>query len=344
VIVVLYGADQLGIRRRLQELRELADGGTGMIATNIAEIEGRDARPAEILAAAMTPPFLSAKRMVVVHGLVDRFEPRPGERRTRSLDSFAPLLEAIEKGLPKSTILVLTGEGAGRQNPLLEALKKLVKGNPELSLEERSLTPGDVPRLINDEAAARGLALGPGVAAALAKLIGPDSLTIANELDKLSLYALGRRATIEDVEALSSGNRESKMYELTDAAMDGDVVTAQRTLRTILLGGADSQEVIAGLLTAYRRVATIVGLLAEGATPEQIGVATKMQYPGLRDQAIQRARRLGPGGVRAAWELIVGADRSIKTGQTGDEVAVEVLVGQLCRLAPKGTTAGLPTR
>ena len=77
-IYVLVGVDELSRGRRLAELRDEADGGTGMLSSNLNEFSNRDVKPAEILNAAMVAPFLSLKRMVVVTNVVDRFQPEPG--------------------------------------------------------------------------------------------------------------------------------------------------------------------------------------------------------------------------------------------------------------------------
>src|SRR5487761_2611680 len=185
MIVLLYGANELAIRRRLRELRDEADGGTGMVDSNVDSIDGASAKPQDILAAVMSVPFLSAKRLVVVEHLLERFEARADQRQPRALTAFEPLFTALESGIPDSTILVFVGA------PFLAA--GVNEEQPELKKEELS-------RFIREEAAARGIRLRPGrfpdrfqpgelipqesdPAALLAALFQGDTLTLANELD-----------------------------------------------------------------------------------------------------------------------------------------------------------------
>ena len=62
MILFLRGVDQIAIRRRMQQLRDEADGGSGMLSTNLTVLDGREAKPGEILGAALTPPFLWYER------------------------------------------------------------------------------------------------------------------------------------------------------------------------------------------------------------------------------------------------------------------------------------------
>ena len=152
--MILRGADELAMHRRLQELKVEADGGSGMLSTNFLAIEGREAKPEEIIGPAMTPPFLAPHRLVLVERLIDRFEPRPPSFQARPIGPFASLLKQLEKGIPPSTMLVFTAGEVRPRNPLLEALKKLA-GTLDEDFPEMKGEP--LLRWIRDEANARGL-------------------------------------------------------------------------------------------------------------------------------------------------------------------------------------------
>ena len=345
MIVVLYGADALGLRRRLQELKDEADGGTGMLSTNLTTIDGRDAKPNDIIGPAMMPPFLAPKRLVLVEGLLDRFAPRGDGRPGRSVEAMAPLLAAFEAGIPDSSIIVITG-GPSRRNALLDRLKRtktvLVEEFPEIKGEA-------LVRYIRDEAAARGIRFRSGLprgpapgggdrpresdpATLLAALLQSDTLAIANELDKLALYSMGRDVSVDDVAAVSAGDRAAKAFDLVDGAMDGDLRKAFGALALLRRDGDSPQGLLSLLTTGYRTAATIIDMLADGATAEDIGTAIHQRWPNLRDRSIARARRMGPGGLRAAYAAIVETDRSIKLGEVDEDLAFDLLLTRLATL------------
>jgi len=357
VIILLYGADQLAIDRRMAQLRDEADGGTGMLATNLTVFDGRDAKPAEIAGAAMSPPFLSPRRLVVVEHLFARYESNPGEGRRggRGLDALAPLLTAIEGGLPPTTVLVFKGARVSPTNALLAALKKL----PGVSVEEQpELKNEALTRYIRNEANARGLRFraGPPRAshpssqewdraaaqdpvALIGILTGGETLAIANELDKLALFTMGRDATIDDVYELCSGQREFTAFALSDAVMDGRLLDALSVLEALRVKGESTQSLLALLMAAYRRLGPVIDLREQGISPEEIGKATGMKWPNLRDAAIRRADSLGQEGLAAAFAALVEADRRQKLGEIDDDLALEVAVGKLAIAAAAAAAA-----
>lgn len=347
-----HGGDRRAINRRLQAVKDEADGGTGMLLTNLTTVDASTAKPHEILAPALSPPFLAPARVVVVEGLLERFEGRGDQRAPRNVEGFEPLFAALESGLPPTTVLVFLGGAYGRANPVVDRLRK-VKG---VQVEEYPEPRGqDLFRYIRDEAAARGLRFRAGPsrrhlddghereaetdpAILIANLLQGDTLAIANELDKLALYTMGGDVTVDTVAEVCAGERDATVFEFVDAAMDGDLRKALACLERLRRGGISEQELLAQLVAGYRRAAIIVDLLDSGATVEEIGAATRLQqYQRLRDQAIARARRLGLPSIRAAYECIVDADRANKLGEVDEDYATDILLLRL--VSDPGTPA-----
>jgi len=348
VITVLFGADELGVRRRLHELKDEADGGTGMLTTNLITVEGRDAKPADIIGPCMAPPFLAPRRLVLVPGMLEHFEQKPEQRAPRSIEPLKTLFTALEAGIPETTLLVFTGGPGGRRNPFLDRMKKiktvLIEEYPELKGEA-------LLRYIRHEANARGIrfragaARGPGrdgeerpreadPALMLANLLKSNTLAIANELDKLALYTLGRDATVDDVAIACSGERELQSWDFVDGVMDGDLPKAFKALAYLRHEIESTQGLLTLLANAYRQAGAVLEMLAEGVEPDAIGKAIGRPWPNLRDRVIRRARALGPHGLKAAYAAIVEADRTHKLGEVDEDLALEVLMTRLAALSP----------
>lgn len=358
MIILLYGANELAIRHRLRELREEADGGTGMVESNVNAIDGATAKPQEIIAAAMAAPFLSARRLVVVEHLLERFQQRADQRTPRSIAPFNPLFEALEAGLPGSTLLVFLGlpflAAASRKmsvtprNPMVARLTKV----PGISDEFMEELKGDrLARFIREEAAARGVRFKAGRAtgsflpgetvpaetnpvALLAALFQGDTLSLANELDKLALYAMGTDVTVAEVNRICAGDRASNRFAFTDAVLDGKLLAALDALALLRRDGETTLGLLSLLLGSYRLTATVLDLLDAGSSPDEVGrsMGRPGSFPGLRDQAIRRARRLGHQGLRSAYQALIEADRTSKMGDVDHEVAFEIAISKLCDL------------
>ena len=357
MILVLFGANELALKRRMAELRELADGGSGMLDSNLNAIEGRDAKPNDIIAAAMSMPFLAPHRLVVVEHFLERFESRPNRGQPRSLQPFEPLFAALDSGLPESTILVFLGQNflqgvvprhVSSGNPMVKRLGQ-IKG---AKLEEHGELKGrDLLDAIRTEASRRGVHFRPGKPAErllpgevlpqesdpadlIAKLIQGDMLSVANELDKLALYAPGEEITVVEVNRVCAGERVSTEFEFVDAVMDGDLGKALEAIVRLKRDGSNLQGMLALLLTGYRRSATILDLLDENASPEEIGKAMGAagRWPNLRDNAIRRARALGHANLKESYEAIVHFERTFKQGEVDEEVGFDILVMRLAAL------------
>jgi DNA polymerase-3 subunit delta len=365
MILILFGANELAMRRRLQELKDEADGGTGMLLTNLVEVDGRDAKPHEVLGPAMSPPFLAPKRLVLVEHLLERFEARGGPRGTRALGPWDQFATDLAAGIPESTILVFLGQPflaqgqprfVTRSNPLVARLGAV----PGAIVEEHPAIKGkELERYIREEANFRGIRFHAGQvpreklepweelppetdpAALIAGILQGDTLLIANELDKLALWAGGSPVDALDVQRVCAGDREPNRFNMVDALMDGDLATALEMLARIKRDGENLQALLATITDRYRVLAQLVDLLETGAPESDItkALGNAGKYEGLRRAAIDRARRHGSGKIRLAYQALVEADRTNKLGEVDEELTIEILMMKLCALAPAGAAS-----
>ncbi len=359
MIIVLHGHDELGIRRRLEALRGEPDDGSGVLGADLALLDGRDVKPDDILGPALTAPFLSPQRLVVVEGLLGRFEPRGAQRAPR-VDTFDALLTALADGVPEMTTLVFV-DGAlnQRRNPLLQRLSELPAVEVEFFPE---LKAGQLQQFVREEATRHGVAFRKARSirplppdeewrrpkeadpAQLLAVLHPNTLELSHELEKLALFTMSREATVDDVDLLCGGERGATVWELVDGVLDGETAQAMLALKFLRSRGESVQGLLGQLVAAYRPLATVLDMLDEGASPEDIGKAIKRPWPGLRDRAIARARRLGRDGLLQAYEYLVTADRTVKLGEARDEIALEVAVSRLLQLSPRTPARASPAR
>ena len=82
MIHLFHGEDEFSVQEELASLKSQLDDG-GMLASNTSPLEGRTLRPGDLLTVCATVPFLGSHRLVVVEGLLGRFESQrsPGRRR-----------------------------------------------------------------------------------------------------------------------------------------------------------------------------------------------------------------------------------------------------------------------
>ena len=369
MILILFGEDELAIRRRIQQLKDEADGGTGMLMTNLVELDGREAKVTDVVGAAMSPPFLAPKRLVIVEHLLSRLEPRFGQRAARGLGAWEGLGPALAEGIPESTILVFLGrpflaEGRRRTvsvtNPLISALKSIPGVEvAEMKAPENKGQNQGLTRYIREEAALRGIRFRHGPAKReklepweepppetdpaelIANLLQGDTLSIANELDKIALWAAGSEVDVVDAQRLTVGDRESNRFRLVDALMDGQLADAWEMMARLKREGEALPAILGTIIDRYRQMAQVVDLVEHNAPEEAIGkvLGRGGQYEGLRRAAIERARRIGSARIKRAYAYLVEADRGHKVGEADEEVAMDLLLMRLAALQPPSRAA-----
>ncbi len=336
---IFYGRDDFSQQEALNALKQRLDA-DGLLASNTTLIDGRTATPGELLALCQTVPFLSAHRLIVVEGLLGRFQPPAGRarrgRRQATRENLAPW-QALADGLaamPESTSLVLRDGEVQRENPLFRLFQPLAEVR-----EFRPLKPRDVPGWIVQRARKSGLTIAPRAVALLASLVGNDLWTLSNELDKLAAYADGRRVEEEDVRALVSSIREANVFAMADALTEGRTEDAAGLIRQLLEEGDSPQRLLAVIARHYRHLIIAKDMLAARLPPSQIGA--RLGVPGFALERLlqQQVPRYSMARLKTAMGRILEADLSIKRGLCDEETALHLLVQDLGRLARAGPRA-----
>jgi len=344
VAYVFYGKDRFRAREALDALVRAIDAdpsGEGL-AENTTRVDGASARPADLLSLCQTIPFLGSKRLVIVEGLLARFETagrgrRGAPRRGRAADlgDWTQFVEALP-GLPETTVLVfLEGEVAAK-NPFLAALPKGTKAQ-----EFKPMPQGELAAWIIQRAPTYGLVLQPRATAALAALAGNDLQVLDSELRKLAAYAGGDTVSEEDVRSLVSLARTPSVFAMADAVIEGRAQDAAALLQRLLADGEAPQYLLTMIARQYRLLLLTKELLDRRVRPAEISARL-----GVQNFAMQRLLQQAPAHtlerLQRAYRRILEADLSIKRGIYDDETALQLLVVELA-LPREGSAGGRAT-
>ena len=229
---VLIGEDDFSIRQALEEIKKTIGDDTALL-TNTTVLDGRQVTIGQLRSACETVPFLSEKRLVIVEGLLSRFEPagRAGKKKAnhRSGEDDIKVFPDGMKQLPEFTELVLLNGKTGGNNPLLRELLTITKVRSFPSLKDSQLRQWIIQRL-----AGTGSSISPQAVNSLVGFVGNDLWLMSNEIEKLSVYAAGRSIEEEDVKALVSNAREAGVFTMVDAIIELRASKAQGFLQQLL--------------------------------------------------------------------------------------------------------------
>jgi DNA polymerase-3 subunit delta len=330
---VLFGKDSFSLREKLEELRSSLDA-DGMLDSSTTVLEGSKTSPAEVTAACDTVPFLSAHRLVIVEGLLARLAGAGrGRRRGPSADAetWLPLADYADRMPPSSHLVLVDGEIKG-SNPLLDALK----GKADVH-EFRPPNPRAVPEWIRRRAQTLDLKLSGDALRLLADFVGNDLWVLSGELEKLSIFAAGRPVSEDDVRALVSAVRETSIFQLVDAIVEGRPAVAVRLLRQMFEQGGGPQYVLSMIQRQLRHLAMAREMLDAGASGRRIGEALRLR-DFAADKLLGQAPRYSAARLQSAFKRLLEADLEIKRGIYDDELALELLVHDLAEgLQPVAT-------
>ncbi len=203
----------------------------------------------------LTPPIGSGERLVLLSNC--------GELRTiDEATTFA--LERTLVNLPETNHLLLTSQS--KLDSRLKSTKLLSK---YAQVKEFSLIPAwDTQKLTNrvkEAASFLSLTISNEAVSLLAASVGNNTRLLFNELEKLSLVAVGAEIEAHHVKSLVSITTTNTL-QLAKAICVQDVTTATEVVTTLLSQNEPIIKIVATLTTMFRTWLIVKVMVAEGET------------------------------------------------------------------------------
>jgi len=328
---ILHGQDDFSVHQSLEKIKQDL-GNPEMLAVNTTVLDGQHLRFNQLEETCSTVPFLSPFRLIIVNGLLKRFESKSRtERRGRSrrtsnsdLEEWQALL-AYSSEMPSTTVLALVDGKIDSRNPLLKSFSPAAKVMAFPWLYGKSLG-----NWIQKTVAEGSSTISPEAVGLLTKLIGGDLWTMSCEIDKLLVYSSGRLITESDVKQLTSYARETNIFALVDAVIEGQLKVAQQLLYHLLQEGMTPSHILV-MITRQLRLIVRAKELSHGSSQAEVQdkLGTSSSY--VLDKALKQTRMYTPERIKIAYNKLLEADIAIKTGKYNDELALDILVIELCQ-------------
>ena len=330
MLYILSGQDDFSLTQSLEEIKnEIGD--QAILAASATTLDGQQVTLDQLRTVCETVPFLGGRRLVVIKGLLERFEPRgrPTRQkktaRTNQQDEHKSLSAYIGK-IPDSTILVLIESRITNNNPLFKELadKAVVKSFPLLRDTE-------LRQWIQRRVAEEGSSISPQAVDLLTKLVGSNLWIMASEINKLALFTLGRRIDEKDVKTVVSYAQQANVFAMVDAIVEFKTELAEQLLQQLLQSGAPPAYLLV-MLSRQVRMIVIARELSKQRKPK-----TEIQHKlGLTSdfalrKTLEQASRYSLPRLKEVYHHLLETDLSIKTGKYGGELALNILVAELCQ-------------
>jgi len=331
LLYILFGQDSFSLRESLEEIkRDLGD--PELLATNTTILDGQQLTLEQLKTVSETIPFLAEKRLVIVQGLLERFEPkgRPArQRRTKKASegqnnhkSFSAYISQI----PDSTVLVLIGNRVSTNNPLLRALstKAQVKTFPLLKNTR-------LYHWIQKRVTQEGGSISSSAVNLLAELVGNNLWIMASEINKLVLFTAGRPIEEEDVRAVVSYAQETNVFAMVDAILELKAGMAEQRLQQLLISGAAPAYLMVMLSRQVQRIVRAKELRNQGKSEAEIQDKLNLTSGFTLRKVLGQADRYSMTRLKEVYHKLLETDLSIKTGKYQGKLALNLLIAELCQ-------------
>jgi DNA polymerase-3 subunit delta len=327
LLYILHGEDDFSLTQYLGEIKR-GLGDPSMLTTNTSTFDGQKLSPDELKGVSETVPFLAEKRLVIIQGLLGRFEVKGGARRSKKTPSrdggeTARSFAETMSNLPQSTVIVLTDGKVRSTNPLLKLL--MSQG------EVRSFPLLKEPRLkqwIEKEVSAQGAAISPQAVDLLARMVGANLWVMSGEITKLALFTGGKRIEAEDINKVVSSAQEANVFAMVDAILEFKAGVAERLLEKLLDRGASPAYLLAMLTRQVRLVVQAKEMRRQRQSDIEIQNKLGLAPFALR-KTLEQAQRYPLERLKQLYKKLLQTDLYIKRGKFEGGLALNLLVAEL---------------
>ena len=348
MLTILHGNDEFGRSEALQAIQAYhRQGDPSMADLNTTVLDGNRITLGELRHHCDSIPFMSATRLVIVHGLLQRLFPDPVARGAKAdtpatRKAFVSELEDYLAQLPPTTHLVLSdNKPLPPTNPILKWAAAQPSPPRGMGIAGRvSLftlpKEGDLAKWIATRVKAKEGSIERGAADLMAALIGADLRLIDQEIEKLLLYTQGNAITTEAVQLLVSRAREAGIFDLVDSVGQRQTARALKLLHSMLADLAEPLYLLSMLVRQIRILLQVKELGDQGLSKQQIASQLKL-HPYVVEKGMNQARRFTMSQLEVAHDHLVKTDWQIKTGKIDDVLALDTLIVNLTQEEPAST-------
>jgi DNA polymerase-3 subunit delta len=280
---------------------------------NIDEFDATVDSAAQVVNAANTLAFLGGTRLVLVH-------------ETQAwLKADKGVIVAYLKSPAPDACLTLVAE---RIAPT-DALRTAMKEHGEV-LEYLAPKEGELPQWLVQEAATRlHMNLGLSEARLMVQRCGDNQNILLRELEKLQLYADGRRITTDDIRLLATPSVEASIFDLLDSLALGRGSSAFAAVEDLLASGERTEVLFYRILRNFQNLSRVAAMRDEGMRPEAIQAELKMKPYPVR-KLMEQAALLGTDGISRRLAVLADTDARMKgMGTLPDEMELQLCLGRL---------------
>ena len=333
MVYILFGKDSFSLHEEFEKIKSSLGSGE-MLSTNTSTLDGQHLSLPDLMANCGTMPFLTEKRLVIVEGLLDRFEPPKGKSATggvpvaqpKGTKTWQPFAEYMPD-VPPTTVLVMIDGDITLKNPLLKAVGGSATVRKFVPLQDIELR-----NWIKSRVKLADATIAEPAAGLLADIVGGDLWVLANEIEKLNLYVGKRTIQETDVRLLVSYAREANIFAMVDAIIRRNSSAALKLLHQLIEDGEATPYLLHMVTRQFRHLLQVKAIAAHRPSGQYTWREFDFPNDGAFWKVSQQAKSYSLQRLESIYHRLLESDISIKTGRSDGEIALDLLLIELCRM------------
>uniref|UniRef100_A0A7C4R3B2 DNA polymerase III subunit delta n=1 Tax=candidate division CPR3 bacterium TaxID=2268181 RepID=A0A7C4R3B2_UNCC3 len=290
---------------------------------NVTHFDEESINVEKIINEIRSSPFLGEKRVIILEGILTSLKKDEREK-------------IIENSLnsPESTVVIFFEKQNLLPYKVKDRIKEIEKFIEKIDKKDvfyyNNIDLVSLNKWVNSRFSSVGFTIEPKAANGLIALIGNNTRQIDNEIKKLVSYKYKEKKIIsDDVIKMVKANLDTGIFSLTDALAKKDIKNSKKILKNIIDSGEDIYGVLGMIAFQFRNLVLIKIAEKENIPQAKILNDTKMN-PYVYKKVSQQLRNFSFERLREIYHLIFEADLAIKTGGKEPELALDLLIVNIC--------------
>jgi len=308
---LFYGEEKYQIEKAVENITAKVVG-SNKNSFNYQVFYGSETSGAAITQAALTLPFLSPKKFLLI-------------KETENIPDLQNLVRLVEK-TPDHCYLVFLADKVDFRQKFFAALRKI-------GTEVRFWKPFEskLPGWIVQHTREKGIKITADAIDSLIGFCGTDLMRLENELEKIFLY-IGQKKIIEakDVSEAAGGEAIHTIFELTDSIGNGNIGRAIDIVNQLLITGEPPLRIMALIIRQFRNIWQGRQMISQGDSLELIGKKLRVSKLSLKN-FIRQTKRFNDHSLKRIFNILLDYDFRFKSSRIPPRLLMEFLIIDICR-------------
>lgn len=303
---LLYGEERYLVRQYRDKLKKalVAEDDT----MNFTSFEGEDINVKEIIDLAETLPFFAERRVIFIEG--SKLFKKGGDELGEYMAEF-----------PETTFFVFVEEEVDKRSKLYKAITKC--GN---AVEFVTQTDETLMKWVGARIGKEGKNITQAAYQSFISKTGTDMGNIERELEKLICYTMDKDVIEpEDVEAITTEQISNKVFEMVDAIASHKQKIALDLYYDLLALKEPPMRIFFLITRQFQILLTVKVMSNQGFGNKDIAAKAGCPEWAVRKYQAQ-AKSFSLEQIKNAIEEGVSYEEAVKTGNLGDQMAVELFI------------------